>query len=216
MRNKKKDRPDKVSEEDALVRRVDAMMDPKLPDPPKRLPDPEPASGPDQSQESAPVKTALSEEPVRTAPQLPSKLRRKVTISDIKAGPPAAKPRATTEKILKIPDTIPVPVPDQAPEPDDAATPAEVTESSVDLDDQRTDEAVKDIVSHEGDVMLAIADATTDERGRRAEKEFDKSQSRLTLATFLWFLVAVLAILAILLVILMVTGGDLSSLKDSL
>lgn len=216
MRNKKKGPPDKVSEKEALVRRVDAMMDPKLPDPPpKRLLDPEPE---DQPAAIAPPESPTAPaEHVRTAPQLPPKLRRKVTISDITAGPPpATKPAATTEKILKIPDTMSGPIPDQTPEPTAETSMTDATESSVDLDDQRTDEAVKDIVSHEGDVMLAIADAATDERGRRAEKEFDKSQSRLTVATFLWFLVALLAILAILLVILMITGGDLSSLKDSL
>lgn len=233
--NKKKDELEKTPEQEALERHVDAMMDPKLPDPtddePIKTPkEPEPAVAP-PAIERLTIRPPKSAKTAKTAPELPTTAR-KITVSDASAKPlsidkldqlaesivakdndkpdekPGSKPKPT-EKPKPGPEDD---VADDADTPDDKddAAPNEddIAEPGIDIDDERTDEAVDDIVAHEGDVMLAVADATAAERNREAEKMTGK-KSHKGLAAFFWFLVAVMAALAIVITALMMTGGNL-------
>lgn len=235
--NKKKDEPEKTPEQEALERHVDAMMDPKLPDPtddgPGETPskEPEPASPP-PAIERLTIRPPKSAKAAKTAPELPTAAR-KITVSDASAKPLSIdKLDQLAESIVAKdkdkPDEKPgsKPKPDEMPKPgaeddlaDDSANAPDkeedaaqeeddIAEPGIDIDDERTDEAVDDIVAHEGDVMLAVADATAAERNREAEKMTGK-KSHKGLAAFFWFLVAVMAAMAIVITVLMMTGGNL-------
>jgi hypothetical protein len=228
--NKKKDEPEKTPEQEALERHVDAMMDPKLPDPsdepaeiqpkkPEPTPAPEPAP---PAIERLTVRPPKSAKTAKTAPELPSAApaARKITVSDASAKPLSIdKLDQLAESIVAKDKDKPAEKPDEKPKPEpkpdepdnaDDAAPEEddIAELGIDMDDERTDEAVDDIVAHEGDVVLAVADATAAERNREAEKMTGK-KSHKGLAAFFWFLVAVMAALAIVITLLMMTGGNL-------
>jgi hypothetical protein len=229
--DKKKDEPAKTPEQEALERHVDAMMDPRLPDPsdgpgetPPKVPEPAPPAV-----ERLAIRPAKSAKTAKTAPELPTAAR-KITVSDASAEPLSidkldqlaesivAKDKdKSDEKPAPKPDKKPKPKPEPEPEPGsedagpdaaDTATPEEDDLAEPDIDDARTDEAVDDIVAHEGDVVLAVADATAAERNREAERMTDK-KSHKGLSAFFWFLVALMAALAIVITVLMMTGGNL-------
>jgi hypothetical protein len=239
--NKKKDEPEKTPEQEALERHVDAMMDPKLPDPtddePIKTPkEPEPAPAP-PAIERLTIRPPKSAKAAKTAPELPAAAK-KIIVSDASAKPLSIdKLDQLAESIVAEdkdeaagkPDEKPgsKPKPAEKPEPgpeddladDDANAPPDkeddaaqeeddIAEPGIDIDDERTDEAVDDIVAHEGDVVLAVADATAAERNREAEKMTGK-KSHKGLAAFFWFLVAVMAAMAIVITVLMMTGGNL-------
>lgn len=236
MRISKKDEPDETPEQEELVRQVDAMMDPKLPDQHEDVP--KPPDAPQKSEQPEPpekpepvkVKTSRSAPAVKTAPELPS-AGKKIEVSAVPAA--AAKPLSIdkldqlTKSIASEDDTAEK-APNEHddddhgpgvaggqgdddpakkdPETSGAVTGPDLDAQSTDLDDARTDSAVDDIVAHEGDVMLAVADATAAERNRESAVP-ERSHG---LSNLVWFLVALLAALAIAISVLVITGGSLN------
>ncbi len=221
MLNRKKDRDQKKDEQDELVRQIDAMMDPKRPE----GADSPPAS---DEKEAAPVPTDVpSSSSAKTAPQLSDKLRKQLGVS----ASAASKAKPITIKQLDeltgeiedsdkpdVPEadaegTAPVPDTDESDKAETETKPAPDIESgSVELDDARTDEAVDDIVSHEGDVMLAVEDATAAERNRELNEKDKDAGGHHLLSTIFWTLVFVVVIVAVLLAVLFITGGKVAGL----
>lgn len=232
MLDKKKDKDQKTSEQEALEKQIDAMMDPKRPD---GAPEPaaaakaDPIEPPDLSSPSADGGS-------RTAPELPDKLRKQLGV-DAKPTKPITikKLDEITERIAETPPVADKPkkkepektskdekpakteAQDGMPDSDDAEksgrSDEDISKQSTDLDDVRTDAAVDDIVSYEGDVMLAIADSTAAERNRQAEAAAGTERKKGNFSAFLWFLVFVIAVIALLLLGLLVTGGNVHSIK---
>ncbi len=213
MRDKSKGEPKKTSEQEALERSVDAMMDPKLPDVPE-------AEVPAEPERAPKTKSA------KTAPQLPDKLRKQIAVSDASAQPisieklddlaesiTASKPARKRKKKEEPEQPDKQDEPEEKDEPDESEPAETVEPESTDLDDAQTDEAVDDIVSHEGDVMLAIEDATAAERNRQAEDAAGDSGGGFS--TFVWSVVVIIAVIAIVLFVLLVTGGNIPGLKST-
>lgn len=141
-------------------------------------------------------------EAVKTAPQLSPKLRKQigVVVEDSSGKKTEAKksqgPRSAKDDTEK------------------SRSDDELMRRSVDLDDARTDEAVNDIVSYEGDVMLAVSDATADERTRKAEEATGKSKkSGGWLSAIFWTFVIFIVIVAVALAVLFASGGKVTGLK---
>lgn len=251
----KKDEPDKTPEQKELERRVDAMMDPKLPEPSEAAP--EPQAEPDKPaieriSVKASKKSAKPAKAVKTAPELPS-AGKKIMVSDASDGDAATKP-LSIDKLDQLTKSIvgddegkdkgkddkagppkdeeepaAEPETDEVPSGEDDKTadddtdgqgesekaakepdPEDDTGEDTDLDDVRTEQAVDDIVAHEGDVMLAVADATAAKRNRASDDKAGKSHKGIS--AFIWFLVALIAVLAIAISVLMATGGSLPKL----
>lgn len=198
MRDKKKGEDPKNADREALEREVDEMMDPAR-------------TGAPAVKSTGPA--------AKTAPQLSSELRQKTG-----AGAAEAKP-IKIKKLDEITEKIAVSEekkekdegPEQAEEQDLASEPAQADfeKGSTELDDARIDEAVDDIVAHEGDVMLAVEDATAAERNRQLAKDDDEDKGHPVLSTLFWTVVFFLAIVAVLIVALYVTGGNVSGIKVS-
>lgn len=231
----KKDGDEKRDKRKVLEEEVDAMMDPKRPDGPAhdgKAPD-EPAPQPARPKVSAVSAPAA---PAKTAPELSDDLRKKIGISDAGTKP------LSIEKLDEITVRIAGSGKDDKPgkadnedkpgnKDDDGEETAEddkpagrksedrpapqkdLDEGSTDLDDARTEEAVDDIVSHEGDVMLAVEDATRKERNPdlKAAKTDQKEGGHRVLSTILWTLVVFVAIIAVLFLVLLVTGQDVTA-----
>jgi hypothetical protein len=199
MRNKKKDEPEKTPEQEALEQRVDAMMDPNKPDEA-----PVATAEPPVAEKPA-VKVPGAGKGTKTAPRLSTKLRKQIGAADVPAKPLSIdKLDALTESIAE---------PETPSEPEAPETP-DITEQSMELNDSRTDEAVDDIVSYEGDVMLAIADSTAAERNKQVAPIPDKKGTHHTFATIIWTLVFLIVVIAIVLGWLLVTGGNMPNLPN--
>lgn len=223
MRNKKKSKTEKTPEQEALEKRVDAMMDPKQPDKPaaEAMPKPDIAkSRPVIAAVTAPVPDGPT-----TAPQLP-KPGKKITITDAASKPLSidkldelaesivgSKSSAKSKKAdkpaePKAQDDPGEPEPPEPSEPDETGPAEDITEQSTELENPQTDKAVDDIVAYEGDVMLAVADSTAAEHNR----EFAESEPREhhVFSTLFWTLVALVVILIIALTVLLVMGDSLA------
>lgn len=215
MRDKKKTRPEKTSEQEALEKRVDAMMDPKKPD--ETIPETKPPA-------KAGTVPPADVQSVTTAPQLSSKLRKKITVSGVPTEPLSIdKLDELTESIAASesedkPKTKPAPkkvapkpeADEQEPEKtDEPLAGNDPTDKSTDLDDAQTDKAVEDIVAYESDVMLAVADSTAEAHSR--ELAVPEHKPHRMFSTFMWTIVALVVVLAIGLCILLVMGDSLSS-----
>ncbi len=208
----KKDKDEKSDKRKTLEEQVDAMLDPKRAD--------ESGKKPTKPKVNA-VSTAA--EPASTAPELSNDLRKKIGIGDADTKP------LSIDKLDEITSKISAPGGDEAQEesktkvkPEEPAEtsgdaePApqqDLDEGAADLDDARTDEAVDDIVSHEGDVMLAVEDATRKKLNPElaAPKAKHKKGEHHILATIMWTLVAFVTIVAVLFLILLITGGDVTA-----
>jgi hypothetical protein len=218
MRDKKKSEPKKTPEQEALERHVDAMMDPEQPDeaPTALAPKPAATGTPKITAVAAPAA-----EPTKTAPQLSPNLRKQITVTDASTKPlsidkldelaeqitksetPKKKSKKSTTK-TETPEE-----PEEAPAPE--TEPEDITEQSTDLDDTRTDEAVQNIVAYEGDVMLAVADSTAEERNRQAGAVADEHRGHPIFSTIFWTLIALVAILIIALGALLFMGDSVTS-----
>jgi hypothetical protein len=232
MRDKKKTEPEKSPEQEALEKRVDAMMDPKKPDIPMAEITPKPAATKPKPAIQA-VTSPVPDGPT-TAPQLP-KPGKKITITDTPnkplsidkldelaasivdskskkhgklAQPKAAAPK-TQDKSQEPEKEEESELPEEPEtEPAEIAMEDDITEQSAELEDPQTDKAVDDIVAYEGDVILAVADSTAAEHNR----EFADSEPREhhVFSVLIWTLVALVAILAIALTALLVMGDSLA------
>lgn len=220
MRDKNKGEDDKkTAERKALERRVDAMMDPKRPDEPLDEPSGEKppkviavsASAPEPSGSSAAAKTA---------PQLSGQLRKKIGITDADTKPLSIDKLDELAEKISGPDkpaaAAEEPTASENPKESESGEPVpgeDMNDQSADLDDARTDEAVDDIVSHEGDVMLAVADATAAERTREFQEKNPEKKGHHVISTLLWTLVFFVAIVAVLFLVLLITGGNVTGLN---
>lgn len=238
MRDKKKAGSGKTPEQQALERHVDAMMDPKLPDDdaaaatlremarktsalaataakPKAVAVEDAPEQPLQTTPAGGVRAA-------TAPELPAKLRKQITVShgDDQADgtqQPAVRTAKTAPETPAKPDAEEPEAEETASDEidtettDDAADTVDATAGSTDLDDARTDEAVDDIVAYEGDVVLAVADSTAAEKNRHATSK-TSGKKHPVLSGFFWTLIFLTVVIIILLVGLFVTGGNVSGL----
>lgn len=151
---KDKTKPTEQAKEDPLTKRVDDMMDVRRPNPSAAATD-SPAK-PDKT----PPLDIFKDAP--TAPKLPPKLLKeieeetnkdggeKITVSRVAA----KKPASTKQEASASPE----------PEPADKAADAVPEEAeSAEINNPDTDKAVQDIVSNEGDEVLAVEDAQTKE-----------------------------------------------------
>lgn len=134
MSKKKNDKQKELSEQEKINRRVDAMLDPKLPDSP-----------PDKAESVPPLDIFKG---AKTAPELSGKLIEKVDKdldksdeAPVPAKHVAPKPAASTPAAADPPTD---PVTKQDP-----------------LDDEATDKAVTDIAAKEGNTLLALQDVWT-------------------------------------------------------
>jgi hypothetical protein len=216
MRHKKKPLSSKTPEQEALEKHVDAMMDPKQPDEPAAiaaLAAVEPASPGSKSVDAG------SSAP--TAPELSAKLRKQAGITDTPAKPihikqldEVAEAASSSEEASK--DEKPA---QQSDQPEELAETEQespeqeeqndIDDQSADLDDKQTDKAVDDIVAHEGDVMLAVADATAEARSE--ELGADEPKGHPVLSTIFWGIIALLVILIILFIVLLIMGDNLAN-----
>jgi hypothetical protein len=130
----KKGEDKKPSEEDALIQRVDAMMDPKagqtIPAKPMT-----PSPAPDTKTQPPPL-DIFNE--TKTAPEIPGK---------------TVKPAKAETKRPKTPKT------EASESVLEAAGPAEINEENSRIENADTDKAVDDIVAGESDTILAAEDA---------------------------------------------------------
>jgi hypothetical protein len=195
MRHKKKSEPEKSSEQAALEKHVDAMMDIKQPDSDKTSGVSEAETAPDPA-----MTTDTNTAP--TAPQLSAKLRRQIGIKDESTEPLHIKKLdELTESMAdpKPPKDTSAKTADEASAPQEKADEPErnIEEQSTDLDDAETDKAVDDIVAYEGDVMLAVADSTAEARNEDVKET--EPQGHPVLSTVFWafiiFLVTIIVIL---------------------
>lgn len=223
----KKDKDERSGKQKALEEQIDAMLDPKRPAG-SAAPD-SPAA--EVSDKELPKVNAVSTaaEPAGTAPALSDDLRKKIGVSKADTKPLSIdKLDEITGKISDSDksDDKAKPKEKEKPEADDGpnspAKPAaddkpapqkDLDEDTAGLDDARTDEAVDDIVSHEGDVMLAVEDATRKEHNPQlaAPKDKHKKNGHHILATVMWTLVVFISIIAVLLLVLLITGGEVTA-----
>lgn len=210
MRDKKKSQAKKTSEQEALEKHVDAIMDPKQPDTPAAK-KPEPAI----SAAAAPVAQSTP-----TAPQLSPKLRKQVDVAG-ESGKPLSidKLDELTEQITKSAKSKKPKKPEketgletavEPAEPEESPAPADITEESAGLDDPQTDKAVDDIVAYEGDVMLAVADSTAEEHNRQIAEQ-TKPKGHPALAVIFWIFIAIAVFIIIALGVLLVMGDNLAN-----
>jgi hypothetical protein len=202
MSRKDKDAPQKTPEQEALEKHVDAMMDPKKPDP-------KPAAAAKKPEITAVAIPA--EDGPGTAPQLSPKLRKQVTIDG------ADKPLSIdkldelitkAEKPKKAKKAAAKAEPEAKPEPP-AGQSEELPENSS-LDDEQTDKAVDDIVAYEGDVVLAVADSTADQHNKEVAAGA-KPHGHPILRTLIWTLITLAVLLIIALGALLLMGDSLTS-----
>lgn len=147
---------------------------------------------------------------VKTAPQLTPELRKKIGVTDAdepEAAP--AKPKSAAKK------SAPAAKKDSAKTavPDEPASDEDLMKRSADLEDDRTDEAVKDIVSYEGDVMLAVADSTAEARNQGVEDSDEEDKGRGFFSIVMWTLIIFIVIVAVVAVAVFATGTNVSGLK---
>jgi hypothetical protein len=185
MVKKKNRKQAELSEEEKVIgKRVDAMMDPRLPDPAPVKPGTVP---PLDIFKDAPAEAAKT---AKTAPEVSGKLLQKVD-----AGPPEAKP-----KPVRVPKTPkPEPQPEKQPEPQAANDPAKA--QTTDLDDQATDQAVKDIASKEANTMLALQDAVGRKASHLAGNLAQKDRQAARKRKWAWFMLFMLAVVLLLLAV---------------
>lgn len=161
MSKKKSDEPALSAEQQELERKVDAMMSVE------RTTD-------SRTDRPLPTKSTLriitDTEPLKTAPDLPAKLRKAAAkpAEPVTAAapqfPPAAESAATADPVADPDSGEAAAAPAEAETP----TPAPIPDQTI-LDDSQTDEAVEDIVAHEGDTQLAVEDAVARQRTEAAE-----------------------------------------------
>lgn len=197
MATKKDQKTDGPNDQEALNRRVDAIMDPALPDP-----EPAPAKGskvpPIDIFKDAPPAVAQA---AKTAPEVSGDLLKDVDSKAIEeqAAPAVStkKPKITSApKSEKSTKTIKV-APTAEPVPEEASAPSKPKKNkTTDLDDKETDRAVDDIAAKEADTLLALQDAI----GRKATRvagdlaEDDKRVARRRNRTIMILLVIAVAL----------------------
>lgn len=219
MHIRKKDKDDRSDERTALEEQVDAMLDPKRPDGTAGSEEPAPDTLSSESSDGPATVGAVSTaaETAGTAPALSDDLRKKIGVSDADTRPlsidrldeitekvsDAGKKDEAKDRKAKKPDKS-----DDGPE-----LSRDLDDGTADLDDARTEEAVEDIVSHEGDVILAVEDATRAQHNPQltASGPKRKKDGHHVLATIMWTLVAFVAMVAVLFLVLLVTGGDVTA-----
>lgn len=187
MVKKKNRKPAELSEEEVLGKRVDAIMDPRLPDPAPVKPGTVP---PLDIFKDAPAEVAKT---AKTAPEVSGKLLQKVD-----AGPAEDQPTPAKSKPVQAPRTPkPAPQPEKQPEPQVANDTAKA--QTTDLDDQATDQAVKDIAAKEANTMLALQDAVGRKASRLAGNLAQKDRQAARKRKWAWFALFVLAVALLLL-----------------
>jgi hypothetical protein len=171
MRNKKA--TNGSPEDEVLEKRVDAMMDPALPNS-TPAPDAAPTSKP-LTPPPLDIFSGLPDQPSvkaadepKTAPAVPAKLLKPLEAEtpESPAGSPAPKkPEAAI--VPDQPEAVPpaagepaaAPAPEQTAAKPGVGLPQSSEQPVINLDDEKTDAAVDDIVAHESDQVLAAEDA---------------------------------------------------------
>ncbi|MGH7192155.1 MAG: hypothetical protein ACREJM_01320 [Candidatus Saccharimonadales bacterium] len=154
------------------------------------------------------------DEAVKTAPQLSPKLRKQADVDE--DSKPEAEPTKSKKSAAEAETQAEFASKTGTGTSSEPARADDPIEQSADLDDARTDEAVKDIVSYEGDVMLAVADSTAEARNREAgvSEDEDEGGGRRWLSAIIWTLVIFIVIVAVVFFALLVTGGNVTGLKQ--
>lgn len=184
--SKKDHNSGKLSEQEIINRRVDAMLNPNEPD----VPTPKKGKMPPLDIfKDAPIGVAES---AQTAPEVSGKLLDKVDDKiDENKKPEQAKPKPSIRKPAKItePSAAPAPTPDPPKDPVNQTDP---------LDDKATDEAVEDIATKEGNTLLALQDAIGRKASRVAGSLAEEDRKAARRRRWVWFLLVVVLVVAVL------------------
>jgi hypothetical protein len=186
MPKKKSSELEELAEDQVLVRRVDAMMSTELPEDAPVKP---PATVVEPDKKRLTVDMPKDQ---KTAPQLPPKSLKDTETDEV-----------TKDKITKLETPAKPPLvitladeanEDKTSEEPTAESktnePAQKTEPKADpLEDNATDQAVDDIVSHEGDTVLAVNDALTARQQATAQPGQPSGRSR---HKWLWLVILII------------------------
>ncbi len=189
MVKKKNLKPAEISAEEVLGKRVDAMMDPRLPDPAPAKPGAVPPLDIFKDAPDEVTKTA------KTAPEVSGKLLQKVDAEPAENQPTPAKQKPA--QASETPKPTPEPQPEREPGPQAANN--TVKAQTTNLEDQATDQAVNDIASKEANTMLALQDAVGRKASRLAGNLAQKDRQAVRKRRWAWFTLFVLAVALLLL-----------------
>lgn len=155
----------KPSKEEELIKRVDAMMDPKLPDAPQKSPNPvaDPASQP------TPPPLDIFKD-TKTAPEIPTEQVKKA----VEAPEALTKTAPTLSNVVTPTEPTPAASPDPQEKVDTSEKIVEaplLDESNASIENPKTDKAVEEIVAEEGDALLAAQDAVARKANHSMQEE---------------------------------------------
>lgn len=186
MPDKKSDQPEQSADEKELEHRVDAMMSTELPE--TALP----TSAPETKKTDGKKSTGTAAKDRKTAPKPPPKLPKSIKVDEAPK-PEEPDPMPGDSPVSLVPEAPSQATMDEVPAAlETRAEPAQDQTREADpLEDSGTDEAVDDIVAHEGDTVLAVNDALA----ARQEKIAEASQSRQRHFKHKWFWFLVLVII---------------------
>lgn len=170
----KKGEDKKPSKEEELIKRVDAMLDPKATDTPK----PEaPSTSQPRAQSSPPPLDIFKD--TKTAPEVPGSTIQPATHAKTSTAPTieevAAKAeQANSASVMGAQKSTEMP---QAQEV--VPEPVAIDESNPKIENKETDKAVADIVAKEGDALLAAQDTATKKVSSPKQKESSGFKAKL-------------------------------------
>ena len=188
----KKNEDKKPSKEEELIKRVDAMLDPKA----TNQPAPATKSTVEPKAQAAPPPLDIFKD-TKTAPEVPGATVKPTTQTELKSAPTIeqiadkAEQKQTTEPTVETKPKVIAPVEEQQVEP----TP--IDESNPKIENKETDKAVEDIVAKEGDALLAAQDAAVKKANTPARKEttgFKAKLKRILKSKTTWAIIAALLI----------------------
>jgi hypothetical protein len=167
MAQKKDDQPVQLTEEEALIERVDAMLDPKRPDAPVQV-----ASSKDDQPPPLDIFKDVPDAPTGTV-AVETKSAQKNSTEPPSAPPLPGKPKkqtmASTEPAVTKTEITEPEQPRESPALEDV--PAEnIPETSI-IDGADNDTAVDDIVANEADTVLAVEDAKLQREATKVASE---------------------------------------------
>lgn len=181
----KKGEDKKPSKEEELIKRVDAMLDPKLPDP-----------APEESKPTTEPKSQPTPPPLdifkdtKTAPEIPGKT--------VKPDAKSTTIEQLAEKKVEKP-IEPIAKPNNSVSEEAQIEPIPIDESNPTIENKETDKAVQDIVAKEGDALLAAQDAAINKANnpKPTEKPGFKSKLKKVLKSKITWIIVVLLVIVL-------------------
>lgn len=176
----------KPSKEEELIKRVDAMMDPKLPSTPPESPKPDSVA---TTQPTPPPLDIFKD--AKTAPEIPGSSKPKLAEHQAKDTSTPAESTLPESKLADQEQPL-------KPEPE----PIVINEANPSIENLKTDKAVEEIVAEEGDALLAAQDAAVKKANSSIDtkpKGFKAKLKRILKSKKTW--AVVVAVLALLLIV---------------